>query len=33
MRVWSLAWMNEKAELIKSFTQCDCGEKLCIKLK
>ena len=26
-RVWALAWMNEKAELIKSFTQCDCGGK------
>ena len=27
IRVWALAWMNEKAELIKSFTQCDCGGK------
>ena len=27
IRVWTLAWMNEKAELIKSFNQCDCGGK------
>ena len=27
IRVWALAWMKKKAELIKSFTQCDCGGK------
>ena len=25
--------MNEKAELIKSFTQCDCGGKIMYKIK
>ena len=25
--------MNEKAELIKSFTQCDCGVKIGYKIK
>ena len=33
IRVWALAWMNEKAELIKSFTQCDCGGKIMYKIK
>ena len=33
IRVWALSWMNEKAELIKSFTQCDCGGKIMYKIK
>ena len=31
--VWALAWMNEKTELIKSFTQFDCGGKIMYKIK
>ena len=27
IRVYALTWMNEKAQLIKSFTQCDCEGK------